>query len=97
MAVPDSPDASERRHPKSLPADVEKIPWAAEQLRVSVATCYRMAQAGRMPGAFKVNADERGRGGQWRISVPKFHLEVHGDNGARMQAEACHEDAQVSS
>jgi hypothetical protein len=79
-----------RRHPKSLPSDVEKIPWAAAQLGVSKATGYRMAQAGKLPGAFKVL-------GQWRISVPSFNHEIHGADGARLQADASHKDAPVSS
>ena len=81
-------DATGRRHPKSLPSDVEKLPWAAEQLHVSNSTAYRMAQAGEMPGAFKVR-------GQWRISTVRFWREVNGDGdiGARILANARHEDA----
>ena len=81
---------TQRRHKKSLPSDVETLAWAAEQLRVSKATAYRMAQADEMPGAFKVR-------GQWRISVVRFWREVNGEDGARLQAEAWHADAQVSS
>jgi excisionase family DNA binding protein len=63
---------SGRRHPKSMSPDVELLPWAAEQLRISKATAYRLARAGKMPGTFKV-------GNQYRISVPAFWRSVHGD------------------
>lgn len=63
---------AERRHPDSLPADVERIGWAAEQLGIGTSTAYRLAESGQLPGAFKV-------GGQWRISVQRFRAEVHGE------------------
>lgn len=63
-----------RRHPHSLPADVELLPWAAEQLGVSKGTIYRLAQAGKVPGLFKIGA-------QYRISVVRFNREVHGQDG----------------
>ncbi len=66
-----------RRHPKSLPSDVEKLSWAAKQLGISQSTAYRVAQAGEMPGAFKVR-------GQWRISTVRFWHEINGDDGADM-------------
>jgi excisionase family DNA binding protein len=53
--------------------DVERLPWAARQLGVSEPTAYRLAQAGKLPGAFKA-------GNQWRISVPRFRAEVHGSS-----------------
>ena len=34
--------------------DVETLTWAAEQLGISKSTAYRLALAGKMPGAFKV-------------------------------------------
>lgn len=55
----------------ALPADVQAISWAAQQLGISVTTAYRLAERGQLPGAFKV-------GVQWRISVPRFEREVHG-------------------
>ncbi|MGA8724826.1 MAG: helix-turn-helix domain-containing protein [Acidimicrobiales bacterium] len=57
---------------RALPSDVEHLSWAAEQLGIGVSTCYRLAQNGEIPGAFRV-------GGQWRVSVPRFLREVHGD------------------
>lgn len=55
----------------TLPADVEHLSWAAEQLGIGASTAYRLAPLGGIPGAFKVGA-------QWRVSVPKFLREVHG-------------------
>jgi excisionase family DNA binding protein len=63
---------AERRHPNTLPADVELLPWAAEQLGISKATAYRLAATGGIPGLFRV-------GSQYRISVPRFRAEVHGE------------------
>jgi excisionase family DNA binding protein len=60
-----------------FPADVRSLSWAAEQLGIGVSTAYRLAAAGRLPGAFKVGA-------QWRVSVPRFFREVHGE----LQVEA---------
>jgi excisionase family DNA binding protein len=57
---------------RALPADVQHLSWAAEQLGIGVSTAYRLAQAGELPGAFKVGA-------QWRVSVPRFLAEVHGE------------------
>jgi excisionase family DNA binding protein len=56
----------------SLPDDVKQISWAAEQLGIGTSTAYRLVAAGKIPGAFKVGA-------QWRISVPRFLAEVHGE------------------
>jgi excisionase family DNA binding protein len=67
------PNRAERRHPNSLPADVELLPWAAEQLGIGKATAYRLAAAGQLPGLFRV-------GSQYRISVPRFLREIHGDD-----------------
>ena len=78
------------RHPHSLPADVELLPWAARQLGISKSTAYRQAKAGKMPGAFQI-------GVQWRISVPSFMRAIHGEDGARIMADALHADAEVSS
>ena len=64
-------DRTRRRSPKQLPDDVQLLSWAAEQLGVSKATAYRLAESGRVPGAFKIGA-------QWRVSVPRFMREVHG-------------------
>lgn len=63
-----------RQHPRTLPADVELLPWAAQQLRVSKATAYRLAKAGKIPGVFKVGAE-------YRVSVPAFRRAIHGDEG----------------
>jgi excisionase family DNA binding protein len=57
----------------SLPADVKTLSWAAEQLGIGVSTAYRLVLTGQIPGAFRV-------GGQWRISVPRFMAEVHGES-----------------
>lgn len=59
----------------ALPADVQRISWAAEQLGIGVSTAYRLAETTRLPGAFKVGA-------QWRISVPRFLREIHGEEVA---------------
>jgi excisionase family DNA binding protein len=56
----------------SLPDDVKQISWAAEKLGIGTSTAYRLVAAGKIPGAFKVGA-------QWRISVPRFLAEVHGE------------------
>ena len=56
----------------SLPDDVKQISWAAEQLGIGTSTAYCLIAAGKIPGAFKVGA-------QWRISVPRFLAEVHGE------------------
>jgi excisionase family DNA binding protein len=55
----------------SLPADVKLLSWAADELGIGLSTAYRLAKAGEIPGAFKVGA-------QWRVSVPRFKAEVHG-------------------
>jgi len=55
----------------ALPEDVKHLSWVAEQLDIGESTAYRLASTGRIPGAFKVGA-------QWRVSVPKFLAEVHG-------------------
>ena len=67
---PTSPNRAARRG--HLPADVELLPWAAERLGISKATAYRLAEIGEIPGLFKV-------GRQYRISVPRFNREVHGE------------------
>ena len=59
----------------ALPADVQRITWAAEQLGIGESTAYRLAETGQLPGTFKV-------GRQWRVSVPRFLREVHGDEVA---------------
>jgi hypothetical protein len=56
----------------SLPGDVQHLSWAAEQLDIGESTAYRLAACGKLPGAFKVGA-------QWRVSVPRFFAEVHGE------------------
>jgi excisionase family DNA binding protein len=68
-----SPGGNTRGHRvrRTLPNDVRPVSWAAEQLGIGVSTAYRLAPAGRLPGAFRV-------GGQWRVSVPRFLAEVHG-------------------
>ena len=55
----------------ALPDDVQHLSWAAEQLGIGVSTAYRLASTGQIPGAFRIGA-------QWRVSVPKFLAEVHG-------------------
>jgi excisionase family DNA binding protein len=57
----------------SVESDVFMLEWAAEALSVSLATAYRLAQRGDLPGAFKV-------GGQWRISGERFRSVVHGES-----------------
>ena len=59
----------------ALPLDIQRIGWAAEQLGIGESTAYRLAETGRLPGAFKV-------GRQWRVSVPRFLREVHGEHVA---------------
>ena len=44
----------------------------ADPNRVSLSTAYRLASSGQIPGLFRV-------GIQYRVSVPKFLREVHGD------------------
>ena len=56
----------------ALPDDVQRLAWAAEHLGIGVSTAYRLAEAGNLPGAFRVGA-------QWRVSVPRFMREVHGE------------------
>ncbi len=56
----------------ALPDDVAYLAWAAEQLGIAVSTAYRLAQAGEIPGAFRIGA-------QWRVSKPKFLREIHGE------------------
>ncbi|MHB1555636.1 MAG: helix-turn-helix domain-containing protein [Acidimicrobiales bacterium] len=56
----------------ALPLDIQRIGWAAEQLGIGESTAYRLAETGQLPGAFKV-------GRQWRVSVPRFLREVHGE------------------
>jgi hypothetical protein len=77
ISADDLPDASKRRHPRSLPADVELLPWLALQLNISRATAYRLAQAGELDrlGVFKI-------GGQYRVSVVRYNREIRGDDGA---------------
>ncbi len=55
----------------TLPNDVKRLTWAAQQLGIGVSTAYRLAPQGKIPGCFKV-------GGQWRVSVPVFFREIHG-------------------
>jgi hypothetical protein len=71
-----------------LPADVELLPWLATQLDISKATAYRLAKTGQLErwGVFKV-------GSQYRVSVLRFNREFHGDEGAKMMAEAWLADA----
>jgi excisionase family DNA binding protein len=68
-----APNREQRRHPNTLPADVALLPWAAEQLGISKATAYRLAATGQLPGLFRV-------GSQYRISVPRFLREIHGED-----------------
>ena len=56
----------------ALPDDVKLLSWAAAQLGIGTSTAYRLVAAGKMPGAFRIGA-------QWRISVPRFLAEVHGE------------------
>lgn len=58
---------------RALPVDVKLLTWAADQLGIAPSTAYRLAATGQLPGAFKVGA-------QWRVSVPKFLREVHGES-----------------
>jgi excisionase family DNA binding protein len=56
----------------SLPDDVKHLSWAAEQLGIGTSTAYRLVAVGKIPGAFRIGA-------QWRVSVPRFLAEVHGE------------------
>jgi len=56
----------------SLPDDVQHLSWAAEQLGIGTSNAYRLVAVGKIPGAFRVGA-------QWRVSVPRFLAEVHGE------------------
>ena len=58
-----------RRQPA---ADVRRLAWVAEQLGIGVSTAYRLAEAGQIPGAFRV-------GRQWRVSTVAFARAVHGE------------------
>jgi hypothetical protein len=59
-----------------LPEDVKPLSWVAEQLGISRATAYRLARVDKLPGVFRVG----GPGGRlYRVSVPRFNAEVHGD------------------
>jgi excisionase family DNA binding protein len=60
----------------SLPDDVRHLSWAAEQLGIGCSTAYRLVAAGKIPGAFRIGA-------QWRVSVPRFLAEVHGQAADR--------------
>ena len=64
--------SSERGRPKTLPNDVALLPWAADQLGIGISTAYRLAAQGKLPGLFRV-------GQQYRVSIPRFLREVHGD------------------
>jgi hypothetical protein len=55
-----------------MAADVQSLAWAADRLGIGVSTAYRLAPTGAIPGAFKVGA-------QWRVSVPRFLAEIHGE------------------
>jgi excisionase family DNA binding protein len=67
--------AASRRQTNHLPDDVRPLTWAAEQLGISKNTAYRLAERGELPGVFRV-------GVQYRVSVPRFFREVHGEDGA---------------
>ena len=67
------PHARAARQPETLPADVKLLPWACQELGIGLSTAYRLASTGDLPGVFKVGA-------QYRISVPKFLREVHGES-----------------
>jgi hypothetical protein len=60
----------------ALPNDVKPLSWAAQRLGIGTSTAYRLAPLGQIPGAFKIGA-------QWRVSVPKFQREVHGESEQR--------------
>ena len=60
-----------RRRRRTLPADVMTINEAAKRLGISTSTGYRLAEAGKLPGAFQI-------GQSWRVSVPRFEKLVHG-------------------
>lgn len=71
QATPATPNRAARRHPRTLPSEVQTLPWAAQQLGIGRATAYRLAASGELPGLFRV-------GRSYRISVPRFRAEVHG-------------------
>jgi hypothetical protein len=55
----------------TLPEDVKDLQWLADQLGIGLSTAYRHAK--ELPGTFKV-------GSQWRVSVPAFMRDVHGES-----------------
>jgi hypothetical protein len=88
----DKADAIMRRPSRTLPKDVELLPWLAEQLGISKATAYRQAKAGELErwGVFQI-------GSQYRVSLVRFFRAKYGDDGTQMLADAWASDAQVSS
>ena len=81
----------EHRHRHTLPRDVERLPWLAEQLDISMATCYRLAKAGELEHRacmrLAVNT---------AVSTTRFYREWHGVEGGTMVADAWATDGQVS-
>lgn len=61
-----------RRRRRTLPADVMSITECSRRLGISASTGYRLAEAGKLPGAFQI-------GQSWRVSVPRFERVIHGD------------------
>jgi hypothetical protein len=58
---------------RSLPDDVELLPWLAQQLGIAESTAYRLAPTGALAafGLFKV-------GSQYRVSRLKAIRAIHG-------------------
>jgi excisionase family DNA binding protein len=74
----------------SLSDDVRHLSWAAAQLGIGTSTAYRLVAVGKIPGAFRIGA-------QWRVSVPRFLAEVHGQLADRDPRSDLRSTAQLGS
>lgn len=55
-----------------LPPDLLTVPQAAQRLGIGANLAYRMAEAGELPGAFRV-------GRHWRVSVVRLERFINGE------------------
>lgn len=62
--------AAERRHPSD--PDLLTVPQAAAKLGLHPDSAYRLARAGKLPGAIQV-------GSRWYVSVPRLERHLHGE------------------
>ena len=62
-------------HPIPLPPDLLTVPQAAARLGISLATAYRLASSGRLPGAIKI-------GSHYRVSVVRLERFLHGEQSS---------------